>query len=65
MPHDMKGRKLKAGDKVNIPCIVEEVHQVEDYCNATLRTVVPMTGQTEGMQIVVNSKQCKKSEAKG
>jgi hypothetical protein len=61
----MKGRKLKAGDKVNVPCIVKEVSPGAEYCNVTLATAVPMPPYTEPTSIVLNTKQVKKTTAKG
>lgn len=37
--HDAKGRPLKAGDLVLVPCRVKETNATEDYCNVTLETV--------------------------
>ncbi len=42
MPHDAKGRELKAGDKVLVPFTVKAVHQTEDDCNLDLETCATM-----------------------
>lgn len=65
MPHDMKGKLVKVGDKVNVPCIVKEVQPGKDYCNVTLETVVPMPPDNTSNSIVLNTKQVKKTTAKG
>lgn len=41
MPHDRNGVELKAGDRVIIECLVEEVTPVETYCNLRLIPVYP------------------------
>lgn len=56
MAHDVKGKLIKVGDKVNIPCTVESVEKAVDGCNVTLRTVHPMPPSTDTMQIVLNGK---------
>lgn len=42
MPHDAKGRELKAGDRVMVPMIVVGVIPNEDFCNVHLQTVATM-----------------------
>lgn len=42
MPHDAKGRELKAGDRVLVPFTIKAVHQTEDSCNLTLETCATM-----------------------
>jgi hypothetical protein len=37
--HDFKGRPLKVGDRVLIPCEVKELFATEEFCNITLETV--------------------------
>lgn len=37
--HDMKGRPLKVGDTVLIPCHVKALHATEDFCNVSLVTL--------------------------
>jgi len=46
MPHDVNGTELQVGDTVNIPCVVTEIFEGENYCNATLQTTIPMAGTT-------------------
>jgi hypothetical protein len=67
MPHDVKGKLIRVGDKVNVPCIVEQITQAhgEEYCNVTLRTVHPMPPTADGTQIALNARQTKKTDAKG
>lgn len=36
--HDAKGRELKVGDSVLIPCVVTGITTTEDYCNITMET---------------------------
>lgn len=43
MPHDAKGRPLKAGDTVNIPCVITSIAEGE-YCTANVETVHVMPG---------------------
>lgn len=62
MPHCNRGRELKVGDRVMVECIVESVQVNEDYCNATVRTVRPMPPYTDGMVIVLNTKQTESIE---
>lgn len=38
MPHDRKGKILKAGDFVLIPAIVTDIQAGEDFCNVTVET---------------------------
>lgn len=42
MPHDAKGRELKAGDTILVPFKVKAVHQTEDACNLDLETCATM-----------------------
>ena len=37
--HDVNGKPLKVGDRVNIPCVVKQCSTTEDYCNVSLETV--------------------------
>lgn len=65
MPHDVKGKPIRVGDTVNVPCVVEVVSQQgEEYCNVTLRTVHPMPPTQDGTQIALNARQVKKTAAK-
>ncbi len=67
MPHDMKGKKLKPGDRVMVPCVVREVSQA-DGLNLTLETVKTVTAGTDPLTDTVTfqaaSRQVKKTEAK-
>lgn len=36
--HDHLGHELKVGDRVLIPCIIEELNPGEDYCNVSLKS---------------------------
>lgn len=36
--HDVNGTRLRAGDKVLIPAVIDSVSEGEDYCNVSLRT---------------------------
>lgn len=37
--HDAKGRPLKAGDLVLVPCRIKQTYATEDFCNVTLESV--------------------------
>lgn len=60
MPHDVDGREIKAGDRVTIECVVREVQPGEDYCNATLDTVIPMLPSKSPYCLTVNAGQVRK-----
>jgi hypothetical protein len=36
MPHDVKGRELKVGDRVMLPAVVTNVQTGEDFCNCEI-----------------------------
>lgn len=36
--HDAKGRELKVGDRVLIPCVIKELSPMEDYCNVSVES---------------------------
>lgn len=57
MPHDRRGKELKAGDRVTIEAIVETVQAGVDYCNVTLKTIHPMPPYTAGTTITLNTQQ--------
>lgn len=61
MAHDQKGKKVKAGDKVNVPCVVEAV----DREGVTLRPRHCVPGEVEAKTFTLHAAQTKKSEAKG
>ncbi|MGB8887114.1 MAG: hypothetical protein WCC87_10355 [Candidatus Korobacteraceae bacterium] len=64
MPHDVKGKLVKVGDKVNVPCVVESVQPGKDYCNVTVRTALSMPPDGTSTSITLNTKQVKKTTAK-
>jgi hypothetical protein len=61
MAHDLKGKKLKAGDKVNVPCVVDATK--DEGVVLRPRHVAP--GEVEAKTFTLHSAQTKKSEAKG
>jgi hypothetical protein len=63
MPHDLKGRVLSVGDTVILRCKVKEIHNTEEYCNATLETLQPMFPGENRTGVTVNTKQTEKSVA--
>ena len=62
MPHDMDGKEVWTGDRVMVECVVKQVSATEDYCNATLETVIPMQPCRSPCSLTVNLKQVKKIE---
>lgn len=42
--HDAKGRELKVGDFVMIPCRVKAIHASEDFCNVQLQSIATIPG---------------------
>lgn len=34
--HDARGKELKVGDVVLIPCVIKELNPTEDYCNVSV-----------------------------
>lgn len=38
--HDMKGRELKVGDRVLVPCRIKQITANDGYCNVTLESAV-------------------------
>ena len=60
MPHDIKGDILKVGDIVNLQCKVKEIHNTEEFCNATLETILPMFPGEHKTVVTINTKQVKK-----
>lgn len=40
--HDCKGRELKVGDRVMVPCEVVSIQATADYCNASMKTLATM-----------------------
>lgn len=57
MPHDKNGVELKAGDRVTVECVVEEVNATPDHCNVKLKTVEPFHPNKEGKTNWFNTKQ--------
>ena len=57
MPHDKNGQILKVGDKVNVPCVVKEVHAGDEYCNLSLETEEVMFPGEQKSGMVLNTKQ--------
>jgi len=55
--HDGKGRELKVGDRVMIPCIVRGVQAMPLYCNATVETEATMPGSNGTSTWAVNTRQ--------
>jgi hypothetical protein len=39
MPHDAKGKKLKAGDTVVLPCKIKSISEGETACNVCLEAI--------------------------
>lgn len=37
--HDHKGRELKVGDRVLIPCVITSRSATDEYCNVTVETI--------------------------
>ncbi len=59
MPHDKNGTLVEKGDRVLVEFVVEDVQQSEDYCNLTVKTVLPMSGENAyNGQTSINSRQC-------
>lgn len=57
MPHDKNGVELKAGDRVTVECVVEEVSATPDHCNVKLKTVEPFHPNKDGNTSWFNTKQ--------
>lgn len=57
MPHDKNGNLLQNGDRVLVPCTVNQVHTGEEYCNVTLLTDEPMYPGDSKTTITLNAKQ--------
>jgi hypothetical protein len=47
VPHDSQGLELKAGDRVALVCVVQEVFPTETACNANFRAVPPPGAERE------------------
>ena len=45
-----------------VPCIVDGVHEGEDYCNVTLLTEEPMHPGNQRSTMVLNTRQTIKAE---
>lgn len=56
--HDAKGRELKVGDRVMIPCVIKAIHSDENYCNINLDSIATMPGNDNISSFgAVNTKQ--------
>ena len=62
MPHDRTGNMLKVGDVVTLRCRVKEIHNTEEYCNATLETCLAMHPGDNRTVVTVNTRQTDKVE---
>jgi len=60
MPHDKNGVELKIGDRVLIEAEVTSITMTEEYCNATVKTVLPMPPYADGTSVTLNTKQMTK-----
>lgn len=54
--HDRNGHAVKVGDTVWIQATIEAVQAVPDYCNCTVRLVVPMPPYEKGDVVTLNTK---------
>lgn len=57
MPHDVNGRPIRVGDRVDVPCVVKTIYPGDEYCNLTLETAHPMYPSDRKDTIVVNARQ--------
>ena len=57
MPHDKNGAPLKAGDRVTIEAVVQDVQTGEEYCNVNVKTIEPMFPGNDRTSITLNAKQ--------
>lgn len=57
MPHDMNKKLVKVGDQVLIPCVVTQVSEGEEYCNATVETLAPMHPSDRPSCFSINTQQ--------
>lgn len=64
MPHDSKGRELKAGDRVIFEAMVRDVYPNESACNATFEIPgIDRDGVKEYPAVVTcNTRMCEKVE---
>lgn len=62
MPHDRNGKLLEVGDLVLIEARIETITPAEDYCNLTVKTVLPMPPYDSGTSITLNTRQVSKAE---
>lgn len=60
MPHDKNGNQLSVGDRVLIEAEVVSISPSEEYCNATVKTVLPMPPYKDGTSITLNTRQLDK-----
>jgi len=62
MPHDRNGKLIQVGDAVFVRCTIQALHLSQDYCNVTLKTVIPMPPYPDGTILELNAKQVEKPE---
>ena len=56
--HDAKGRELKPGDHVMIPCVVLMTHASPDFCNLDVESLATMPGNDSKLRIAaLNTRQ--------
>ena len=62
MPHDQNGNLLRVGDQINVPAVITNICEGEEYCNVTLETIYPMyPGDSKSMWSAVNTRQTVKT----
>jgi hypothetical protein len=57
MPHDAHGRRLQIGDRVLVPCTVQQLTDDAEYCNAVLITEAPVYPGTHHPLLSLNTRQ--------
>jgi len=58
MPHDARGKLLKAGDTVMVPFVVENVSEGKIYCNVALRSLFGMPPEGHKLSLsAINTQQ--------
>jgi len=56
--HDAKGRELKVGDRVVVPCVVTAIHATVEFCNVSLESIATMPpAHTSKAGVTANTKQ--------
>lgn len=63
--HDCKGRELKVGDTVLVPCVVKQTVATEDFCNVTVETIAGMPPEHKSLTTVsaLNTRQVIRANA--